>query len=140
MPGKYGSASITVAYDDGPGGTLRTITSFVLQMGGVKLTSNMQGATAYGDTYEKMLPTGMSKIDQITLSGLWDTTATTGPHVVFIAPDTSPQASTRTLTVVFGDGKTWTSEGYLVSYQVTGSVGALTAFEAVLQQNSGAWT
>jgi len=140
MAGKYGSSSITISYDDGPGGTPRAITSFVLQMGGVKLTSNMQNATAYGDTVEKMLPTGMTKIDQITLSGLWDTTATTGPHVVFIAPDDGPQDATRTLAIAFGDSKTWTSEGYLVSYEVTGKVGNLTEFTAVLQQNSGAWS
>ena len=140
MAGKYGSASITVAYDDGPGGTARTITAFVLTMGGVKITSNMQNATAYGDTVEKMLPTGMLKLEQIELSGLWDTTATTGPHVVFLAPDDGPQDATRTLTVVFGDSKTWTSEGYLVSYEVLGQVGALTEFKAVLQQNSGAWS
>ena len=140
MAGKYGSASITVAYDDGPGGTARTITSFVLNMGGVKITSNMQNATAYGDSIEKMLPTGMLKVDQIELSGLWDTTATTGPHVVFIAPDDGPQDATRTLTIVFGDSKTFTSEGYLVSYEVTGKVGALTEFKAVHQTNSYTWT
>jgi len=140
MAGKYGSASITCSYDDGPGGTPRTITSFVLTMGGVKITSNMQAATAYGDTVEKMLPTGVLKLDQIELSGLWDTTATTGPHVVFIAPDDGPQDATRTLVIVFGDSKTWTSEGYLISYEVLGKVGSLSEFKAVLQQNSGAWT
>src|SRR5207244_9778641 len=100
--GKHRSSEITIAYDDGPGGTLRTITSFVLTMGAIKLTSNMQANTPYGATVEAMLPTGVSKIDQVTLHGYWDDTATTGPHVVFIAPDTSPQASTRTLTIVFG--------------------------------------
>ena len=70
----------------------------------------------------------------------WDDTATTGPHTVFLAPDDGPQDSTRTLTVVFGDSKTWTSEGYLVSYEVIGKAGNLTEFVAVLQQNSGAWS
>ena len=138
--GKHGSSEITIAYDDGPGGTLRTITSFVLTMGAIKLTSNMQANTPYGATVEAMLPTGVSKIDQVTLHGYWDDTATTGPHVVFIAPDTSPQASTRTLTIVFGNSKTWSSEGYLVSYAVLGKAGNLTEFDAVCQQNSGAWS
>lgn len=141
MPaGKHGSSEITVSYDDGPGGTPRTITSFVLTMGAIKLTSNMQANTPFGATVEGMLPTGVSKIDQITIHGFWDDTAVTGPHVVFIAPDTSPQAATRTLAIVFGNSKTWTSEGYLVSYAVLGKAGNLTEFDAVLQQNSGAWT
>lgn len=140
MAGKYGSASITIAYDDGPGGTARTITSGVLEMSGAKLTSGMQESTAYGDTFKKMLPTGVMEAAQMTLRGFWDTTASVGAHVVFVAPDDGPQDSTRTLTIVFGDSKTWTSEGYLVSYEVLGKAGNLTEFVAVLQQNSGAWS
>src|SRR6185295_20111513 len=98
--GKHSSSEITIAYDDGPGGTPRTITSFILTMGSVKLTSNMEVSTAYGDTVTKMLPTGLQTIDPIDLEGFWDDTATTGPHVVFIAPDTNPQGTTRTLTIV----------------------------------------
>jgi hypothetical protein len=138
--GKHGSSEITISYDDGPGGTPRTVTSFVLTMGAVKITSQMQANTPFGATVEAMLPTGISKIDPITLHGFWDDTATTGPHTVFLTPDTSPQASTRTLALVFGNSKTWTSEGFLVSYAVLGKAGNLTEFEAVLQQNSGAWT
>ena len=140
MAGKYGSSSVTISSDDGPGGTLRTITGAVLEMSGVKITSGMQDNTSYGDTYKKMLPVGVSEIAQMTLRGFWDTTATTGSHVIFGTPDTSPQASTRTLTVVFGDGKTWSSEGFLVSYEVLGKVNGLTEFVAVLQQNSGSWS
>lgn len=138
--GKHGSAEITISYDDGPGGTLRVITPYVTTFGGIKLTSNMQTSTVFGASIETMLPTGMSKLEQITVHGFFDDTATVGPHVVFIAPDTSPQASTRSLSVVIGNSKTWSSEGYLVSYTVLGKVGALTEYEAVLQQNSGAWT
>lgn len=140
MAGKYGSTSITIAYDDGPGGTARTITSGVLEMGGAKITSGMQVSTAYGDTVKKMLPIGVLDIAQMTLRGFWDTTASTGSHAVFSVPDDGPQDSMRTLTIVFGDSKTWTSEGYLVSYEVLGKVGALTEFVAVLQQNTGAWS
>jgi len=138
--GKHGSSEITISYDDGPGGSPQAIVSYILTMGAIKLTSNMQTSTAFADTIEKMLPTGMSKIDQVTLHGFWSDAATTGPHTVFLAPDTSPQASTRTLAIVFGNSKTWTSEGYLVSYAVLGKVGSLTEFDAVLQQNSGAWS
>lgn len=138
--GKHGSSEITIAYDDGPGGSLRTITAFILTMGGIKLTSNMQASTAYGDSIEKKLPTGMSKIDPVTFTGLWDDTPTTGPHAVFLTPDTSPQATTRTLQIVFGNAKTWLSEGYLESYEVLGKNGNLTEFAAVAIQNSGAWS
>ena len=36
MPaGKHGSSEITISYDDGPGGTLRLITSFILTISGI---------------------------------------------------------------------------------------------------------
>lgn len=140
MPGKYGSASITIAMDDGPGGSARTITSGVLEMSGIKLTAGMQDSTAYGDTFKKMLPTGVNEAAPVTIRGFWDTTATTGSHAVFSAPDDGPQDSTRTLTVVFGDSKTATMEGFLVSYEVLGKAGALTEFVAVYQPNSLVWS
>ena len=138
--GKHGSSEITVSYDDGPGGTLRLITGFVLTFGGVKITSNMQVSTAFGDTITKKLPTGVSTLDDIPIEGFWDDTATLGPHVVLIAPDTSPQASTRSLVIVFGNARTWSSEGYLQEYEVLAQAGLLTRFKAKLIQNSGAWS
>ena len=108
MAGKYGSQSITVSYDDGPGGSLQAVTNHILSMGGVKITSAMQLSHAFGDSAEESTPSGMIKVDPISLGGFWDTTASTGPHVVFGTPDDGPQDSTRTLVIVFGDSKTFT--------------------------------
>jgi len=138
--GKHGSSEITISYDDGPGGSLQVITPYVMTMSGIKITSNMQKSTAFGDTIEKMLPTGIKVFAQITFTGLFDDTATVGPHVVFLSPDTSPQSATRTLTIVIGNSKTFTGETYLVSYEVLGKNGALTEYAAVVQLNTGAWS
>ncbi len=138
--GKHGASEITISYDDAAGGTLRLITSYILTMVGIKITSNMQANTPYGATIEAKLPTGVSKIDPVQVHGYWDDTVVFGPHVIFLVPDTSPQASTRTLTIVFGNSKTWTSEGYLESYEVLGKAGNLTEFNATLLQNSGSWS
>ena len=131
--GKHGSSEITISYDDGPGGSLRAVTNFILTMGAIKITSTMQPSHAFGDAWEESLPTGMKKGDPVTLTGFWDDTATTGPHIVFIDPDDGPQDSTRTLTIVFGNSKQVTMETYLVSYAVLGKNGMLTEFEAVIQ-------
>lgn len=138
MAGKYGSASVTITYDDGPGGTGRAITGYVQTMSGVKITSSMQASAAFGDSWDEHLPTGRMKMEPVTLGGIWDTTATTGPHVVFIAPDDGPQDSTRTLVLVFGDSKTMTVETYLVSYEVKAQDGQLQMFEAVIQPTGAA--
>ena len=133
MAGRYGSQSVTVTYDDSPGGTGRIVTGHVITMSGVKLTSAMAPSHAMGDSWEESTPTGMAKMEDMTLSGQWDTTATTGPHVVFLTPDDGPQDSTRTLVVVFGDSKTMTVETRLMSYEVRANTGDLTTFEAVIK-------
>ena len=132
MAGKYGSASVTISLEDAPGGTARAITNFVMEMGGVKITSNTEPSTAFGDSWEEHIPVGMKKGDPITLKGQWDTTATTGPHVVLIAPDDDPQDDGRELVLVFGDSKTMTMDVRLTSYNVLAQVGAVTVFEAEL--------
>lgn len=138
MPGKYGAQSITISYDDGPGGTIRAVTGHVLTMSGVKISSALQASHAFGDSWEEHTPSGLAKMDPVTLTGFWDTTATTGPHVVFGSPDDGPQDATRTLVIVFGDTKTMTVETYLMSYEVLGKNGALTEFSAVIQPTGAA--
>jgi len=138
MAGKYGSASVTITYDDGPGGTGQVVTGYVQTMSGTKISSTLQASHAFGDSWEEHTPTGMNKMEPVTLSGHWDTTATTGPHVVFIAPDDGPQDATRTLVLVFGDSKTMTVETRLVSYEVLGQNGNLTQFTAVIQPTGAA--
>lgn len=130
---KYGSSSITVTYDDGPGGTGRLITSFILTMSGVKITQNTDTGVALGAAWEHTHPTGVGKMDPVTLTGYWDDTADTGPHSVFIAPDDGPDDDTRTLVIVFGNSKTLTVETRLVSYEVIANAGKLTGFSAVIQ-------
>lgn len=131
--GRHSSSEVTVTYDDGPGGTGRAVTGYVLEMSGAKITQGMSVDTALGDAWESFSPSGVGKMDPVTLSGWWDDTATTGPHVVFIAPDDGPQDDTRTLVLVFGNSKTLTVETRLVSYEVTARAGDLTRFTAVIQ-------
>ena len=134
----FGSNSVTFTYDDGPGGTGRDVTPWLTEIGGIKVEA-LQGRTdAFGDIWEETTPTGLMKMEDLTLGGQWDTTATTGPHVVFVAPDDGPQDGTRTLVVVFGDSKTMTVETRLISYEVKGVNGDLTQFEAVLRPTGSA--
>lgn len=133
MAGKYGSASITVSLDDAPGGALTAITNHILTISGVKVTSAMQLSHAFGDSAEETTPSGMTKVEPITLTGFWDTTASTGPHVVLGTPDDGPQDATRSFRVVFGDAKQFDVECRLVSYEVLAKNGAISEFSAVLQ-------
>ncbi len=141
MAGKYGSPSVTVTYEDAPGGTGRNITSHILKLGGVKVESLTEMNMPFGASSEAHTPTGVTRTPDIPIEGNWDTTATTGPHVVFGAVDDGPQDATRTLVIVFGDSKTFTIETRLVEFEVIAEDGKLTGYKALIRQAAaGAWT
>lgn len=140
--GKQGSAQVTITFDD-INGTPRSIGNGVLTISGVKITAAMQLTHAFGDAWEESSPTGMRKLDPITMTGFFDDTPTTGTHVVMQVRDgdVDPNGNSRTLTIVFGpnSGDTAAGETRLVSYEALGKNGNLTDFQAVVQP-TGAWT
>jgi hypothetical protein len=141
--GKQGSKEVTITYDDAPAGTPRIITNFVMELGGAKIVVETEESTAFGDAWREHMRTGMRSSPDIPTSGTFDTTATTGPHVVLRPGDSDadPNAGTRTLAIVFGDGKTFTVETLLVEYEVAGENGKLTQFNAVIRPTGAAlWT
>lgn len=141
--GKHGSPEVTITLDDAPGGTGRVITNFVMDLGAAEIDVETIGSDAFGDSWREFTPTGMRSSPAIPVKGFWDDTATTGPHTVFlpVAGDASPQATGRTLVIVFGNSKTFTVETRLTKYRVIGKNGTLTEFEAELQPTGEAvWT
>lgn len=146
MPaGKHGSAEWTISIDDAQGGVLRAITPYVTAIGGIKITAATQVTTAFGDTWTKNSPTGIKKVEPVQISGFLDDTAIVGPHVVFLTPDTTlfdgTTATSRTLTVVVGNAKTFTVEVLLTDYAVLGKNGNLTEYQAsVLPTGAGTWS
>jgi len=141
MAGKYGSASVAISYDDGPGGSLRVVTSHVLSIGGIKIEQINEENSPFGQAYESNTPVGKQRFADIEIAGNWDTSATTGPHVVFGAPDSDPNGSTRTLTIVPGDSKSMSVETRLVSYEVVMTDGRLTGYKAMVKQAGlAAWS
>jgi hypothetical protein len=140
MAGKYGSASVSISYDDAPGGSLQDVSAHVLSVGGLKIEQITEENSPFGQAYESNTPVGKQKFADVTIAGNWDTSASTGPHVVFGTPDSDPNGSTRTLTIVPGDSKTLTVETRLVSYEVILTNGKLSGYSAVVRQaGSAAW-
>lgn len=140
--GKQSSTAVTVSLKDS-GGTARTITSFIMQMGGAKINVAMQDSTAFADLWNKQNPTGMRSVSPIPVSGDFDTTATTGPHVVLnpVDADCLPNATPRELVIVFGDSKTFTVNVRISDYEVTANTGKLSSFKATLTPTgAGVWS
>lgn len=142
---KYGSSSVTITCDDAQGGTGRIITPYVTQIGGLSIKALTQAVTAFGDTWVRNSPTGLKEAGAITISGFFDDTATVGPHVVFLTPDSTPYDGTtttsRTLVVVVGNSKTFTVECVLTEYTPGPKNGNLTEYTAtLLPVTSAAWS
>ena len=133
--GKRSSSEVTVSYDDAPGGTPQAMGQHILEMNGVKITNALELSHAFGDSAEESTPSGMQKADDMAFTGYFDTTATTGPHVVFrpVAGDFDPNGATRSLIVVLGDSKTFTVETRLIDYEVKATVGSLTKYTATVR-------
>ena len=141
MAGRYGSPSITVTIDDGPNGSGQTFTTYVTGEVAAEIISHTEDVTAMGDASLKHAPTGLLESPSFTVSGPWNTTASTSPHVVLLAPDNGPQDATRTVVFVFGDSKTWTVETILTRYKVSGDVNGLSKFEGeFLPVGVGIWS
>lgn len=139
--GKHGSSEWTITYDSSPGGSGVAMQNHILEIDGLEIESMQQLIDAYGDSWEESAPTGKRRVPQIKIKGLFDDTASTGPHTVFrvVDGDTDPNGSTRTLVAVVSNTSiTFTVETRLKSYKVLGKNGNLTEYEAVVQPTGAA--
>lgn len=143
MPaGIQGSTSVTISLTDS-GGTPRTITDFIMELGGAEIEVELQSSEAFGDLWREHVPTGMRNVPPIPMKGLFDTTTVTGPHVVMKPGDADalPTSTPRVLVLVFGDAKTFTVSLWLNKYKVQANNGKLTTFESATQPTgAGVWT
>ena len=84
--------------------------------------------------WEAYTPIGITSAgENISITGIWDTTGTTGTHAVLSAVDDGPQDDTRQCVCVFGDSKTATFDTRLISYSVIASNDNIQTFAAELQ-------
>ena len=141
MAGKYGPASVTVTLEDGPGGTARALTNFILEGVSAKTSSQMMETTALGDSFTEQTPTGLKTGEPITLTCSWDTTGTTGTHAVLGTVDDGPQDDGRQLVAVFGDSKTFTVDVRLATSEVVASMGSIQTIVAeLIPTGAGVWS
>ena len=124
--GKHGSSEITITVDDAQGGTGRIVTPYVTTLSGIKITAITQIITAFGDTWEKSSPTGVSKAELAQAGAFFDDT-TNSLHDAFKA-----MAATVRVVVLaptgntIGKGFVGFQGAYSQAYEVLGKVNALT--------------
>ncbi len=130
----FGSTSITITITDAPGGTLRAITDYITEIGGIAVESLQADTSAFGDIWGEFTPTGFRMHEEVPLKGFYNDAATTGPHVCLRDVDDSPTDTARSLVVVFGGTSgTATVPVRVKKYTVLGKNKGLTEFESILR-------
>lgn len=124
---------VSVFQLDDTGDTLRDISQYMTEIGGLPGPRNLNEVTALGDTGSKWIP-GLENV-VITLAGIWEDTATTGPDAI-LGP---LRTHTAALDWDYGPrGKASTDEKYsgtfwMTSYEVRSRVGNRVEWSATLQ-------
>ena len=141
MAGRYGPTSVTIGIEDGPGGTTRAMAGFITSGFEVGHEAETAETTAFGDSFREHVPTGLKTHDDLDLTCIFDTTATTGTHAVLGTVDDGPQDDTREIVVVVGDSKTYTFDAYLVKYHVVMALDNIQMVNVVLRPSgAGVWS
>lgn len=128
---KYGSGSITINVDDSAGGA-QAMTQYVLSASAVEVESILEESHAFTDAWREHLAVGLRQMNPLTFEGFYDDLATTGPHIVFGDVASSPTSITKTVTIVWGGGKSTAVEAYINKYERIAERGKLTRFRAEL--------
>ena len=129
---KYGSSSVVIEFDGADGGALTDMSQHVQSINGTKISKLTEESHTFGDAWFEALQTGIKRMENIVLEGLYDDTATTGPDAVWnIAAIT--HAVTRTFKITYGGTKTTSVETWILSYERMPVRGALTRFRVELQ-------
>ena len=141
MPGQYGPVDVTGTIQSTPGGTARAFGGFMrsgLEWGHEAETAE---TTGFGDAFREHTPTGIKTHEDMELTLIFDTTATTGTYVVFGTVDDGPQDDGREVVLVAGDGKTYTVDVRLVKFHVVAELDNIQMINVTLRPTgAGVWS
>ena len=127
---QYSSANVVVDVDDN-GGSPQTFTAFVRAIGNISIEGIIQESTTFGVSWASYVSTAIKKMAPLTLGGFYDTTATSGPDVLFAGYAGS--TTTRTVKITYGGGKYTSFEALIQKYERMPKLGAMTEYQVTLQ-------
>jgi hypothetical protein len=127
---KYTGADTVIEYDNS-GGTLVNISQHVLSISNPAVEAAFEESHTFGDSWKEQLPAGLKMVPDITITGHYDDTATTGPDALMGYANVGA-TTTREFKVTFGGSKTFLVNTYLKKWEPGPKRGGLTTYTAVL--------
>lgn len=124
----YGPDDVVVRYDNSSG-SLVDMTQHVISIDGLDIEALFDDqARSFGDVWSDQQPIGVKQWQPVTIEGLYDDTATTGPDAIF-----NSVGSIRTLELTYGGTKKTTVETYIKNYRRLPNIDRLTHYQVVIQ-------
>lgn len=109
----YGWPDLIVKVDNTDGGSLTNISAYVRAITIGKRMRLTEENTYAGLSWEAHLLTGIRKMEPITLEGVYDDTASTGPKAIF---GTSAHTVTRSFEFTLGGSNTIAGEAFITEW------------------------
>jgi len=132
---QYNWSNIKVEFDNSSG-TLVDMSQYITSINGVKINAPTVDVTPLGSSaggWQKNLFGGLLQMDEITIEGFYDDTASTGPDAIFKDLGcVATSGGTRTLKVTWGGTKYTQVETIITGYDRTPSKGQPTMFTVTL--------
>lgn len=130
---KYTSADVIIEFDNSSG-SLQNMSQYITGFSGLSITDELEESHAFSDSWVERITKGTKRLGEITLSGLYDDTASTGPESIFndLGNYGTTSLNPRTLKITWGSTKTSSVETYIKSYKKSPQAGEITKFEIVL--------
>lgn len=131
----YNWSNVVVQFDNSSG-VQQDMSQYISEINGFKVNAPVVDVTPLGSSaagWQKNLFGGLLSVDEITITGYYDTQATTGPDAIFNDPGCkNTSAGTRTLKVTWGGTYTTSVETIITGYDRNPSKGAPTMFTVTL--------
>ncbi|MDP3717091.1 MAG: hypothetical protein Q8T13_04895 [Acidobacteriota bacterium] len=108
------------------------MTPHTLDIGGVEIEAILEESHAFGVSWVASLAVGLRKMNDLTVGGFYDDTASTGPNAVYNDVADGPSDSTRTAKTTWGGTKTTSVETWIKKFSRIAARGQITKYATLL--------
>jgi hypothetical protein len=123
----YAWNAFKVEVDSAVGGSLTDMSAYITEVGDIEVEALTQEVTPATTAAVAHLYTGILEGKPLTIKGVYDDTASTGPNVVFVGV-----GGVRSVKITYGASKTTAFEAIIKSYKRGAKKGEMTAYEVTL--------
>lgn len=124
---KYNGGNVVIEVDATAGGSLQDMSQHTQTISVLDREIMTEESHTFGDADVEHISAGLKRMAPITLGGMYDDTATTGPNATY-----APIGEQRTFALTYGSTKKTTVEVLIKNYKRIVERGKVTRYEVTL--------